>query len=189
MMTVTGMFKPETPAAPDDSKYRDCARPLGRPRATRLARRRSESGPRGGREKKSWGFPSQFIKSTKVLIMMATVTPQGRRLRSGYHTPEQVTSLEPDSETSGPDSRPCVLITTLLGGFPRPRRYRGPGPQAGPGSLVRSESLHAARLRYPGEAAATPAVPRARARARATGKIQVTACHTAASLSPWHSDS
>ena len=35
-------------------------------------------------------------------------TPQGRRL--GYHTPEQVWNQEP------PDSRPCVLTTTLLGG-------------------------------------------------------------------------
>ena len=35
-------------------------------------------------------------------------TPQRRRL--GYHTPEQVSNLEP------PDSRLCVLTTTLLGG-------------------------------------------------------------------------
>ena len=35
-------------------------------------------------------------------------TPQGRRL--GYHTPEQVSNPEP------PDSRLCVLTTTLLGG-------------------------------------------------------------------------
>ena len=34
-------------------------------------------------------------------------TPQGRRL--GYHTPKQVSKQEP------PDSRPCVLTTTLLG--------------------------------------------------------------------------
>ena len=45
---------------------------------------------------KTWGFPSQFIKSTKVLM----ATPQGRRL--GYHTPKQVSNQEP------PDSRPCV---------------------------------------------------------------------------------
>ena len=50
------------------------------------------------------GFPSQFIKSTKVLM----ATPQGRHL--GYHTPKQVSNQEP------PDSRPCVLTTTLLGG-------------------------------------------------------------------------
>ena len=50
------------------------------------------------------GFPSQCIKSTKVL----TATPQGRHL--GYHTPEQVSNQEP------PDSRSCVLTTTLLGG-------------------------------------------------------------------------
>ena len=53
---------------------------------------------------KTWGFPSQFIKSTKVLM----ATPQGRRL--GYHTPEQVSNQEP------PDFRPCVLTITLLGG-------------------------------------------------------------------------
>ena len=35
-------------------------------------------------------------------------TPPGRRL--GYHTPEQVSNQEP------PDSRPCALTTTLLGG-------------------------------------------------------------------------
>ena len=54
--------------------------------------------------KKTWDFPSQLIKSTKVLM----ATPQGRCL--GYHTPEQVSNPEP------PDSRPCVLTTTLLGG-------------------------------------------------------------------------
>ena len=45
----------------------------------------------------TWGFPGQFIKSTKVFM----TTPQERRL--GYHTPEQVSNQEP------PDSRPCVL--------------------------------------------------------------------------------
>ena len=68
MMTVTGMFKPETPAAPDDSKYRDCARPpLGRPRATRLARRRSESGPRpGGAAKKNLGVsPANLLNQPR----------------------------------------------------------------------------------------------------------------------------
>ena len=34
------------------------------------------------------GFPSQYIKSTKVLM----ATPHGRRLR--YHTPEQVSNQE-----------------------------------------------------------------------------------------------
>ena len=53
---------------------------------------------------KSLGFPSQFTKSTKVLM----ATTQGRRL--GYHTPEQVLIQEP------PDSRRCVLTTALLGG-------------------------------------------------------------------------
>ena len=38
-------------------------------------------------------------------------TPQGRRL--GYHAPEQVSNQEP------PDSRPCVITTTLLGGVIR----------------------------------------------------------------------
>ena len=38
---------------------------------------------------KTWGFPSQFIESTKVLM----ATPQGRRL--GYHMPEQVSNQEP----------------------------------------------------------------------------------------------
>ena len=42
-------------------------------------------------------------------------TPQGRRL--GYHTPEQVSNQEP------PDSRPCVLTTTLLGGGTRSIMY------------------------------------------------------------------
>ena len=51
--------------------------------------------------KKTWGFPSQFIRSTKVFM----ATPQGRRL--GYHTPEQVSNQGP------PDSRPGVLTTTL----------------------------------------------------------------------------
>ena len=37
-------------------------------------------------------------------------TLQGRRL--GYHTTEQVSNQEP------PDSRPCVLTTTLSGGYP-----------------------------------------------------------------------
>ena len=55
-------------------------------------------------KKKTSGFPSQFIKSTKVLM----ATPQGRRL--GYHKPEQVSNQEP------PDSRLGVLTTTLLGG-------------------------------------------------------------------------
>ena len=36
---------------------------------------------------KTWGFPTQFIKSTKVLM----ATPQERCL--GYHTPEQVSNL------------------------------------------------------------------------------------------------
>ena len=69
-------------------------RPAGAPR--------DESIPFPRRFSKTWGFPSQFIKSTKVLM----ATPQGRRL--GYHTPEQVSNQEP------PDSRPGVLTTTLL---------------------------------------------------------------------------
>ena len=48
--------------------------------------------------------PANLFKLTKVLM----ATPQGRRL--GYHTPEQVSNQEP------PDSRLCVLTTTLLGG-------------------------------------------------------------------------
>ena len=46
--------------------------------------------------------PANLIKSTKVL--MATRAPPG------YHTPEQVSNLEP------PDFGLCVLATTLLGG-------------------------------------------------------------------------
>ena len=38
---------------------------------------------------KTWGFHSQFIKSTKVLM----ATPQGRLL--GYHTPEQASNQQP----------------------------------------------------------------------------------------------
>ena len=38
-------------------------------------------------------------------------TPQGRYL--GYHTLEQVSNQE------APDSRPCMLTTTLLGGVAR----------------------------------------------------------------------
>ena len=52
---------------------------------------------------KTWGFTSQFIKATKVLM----ATPLGRHLE--YHTPEQVSNQGP------PDSRPGVLTTTLLG--------------------------------------------------------------------------
>ena len=54
----------------------------------------------------TWGFPSQFIRSTNLKVLMAT--PQERRL--GYHTPKQVSNQEPQ------DTRPCVLTATLLGG-------------------------------------------------------------------------
>ena len=60
---------------------------------------------------KTWGFPSQFIQINQGVNGHTTRAPpgapQGRRL--GYHTPEQVSNPEP------PDSRPCVLTTTLLG--------------------------------------------------------------------------
>ena len=53
-------------------------------------------------------------------------TPQGRRL--GYHTPEQVSNPEP------PDSRPCVLTTTLLGGTFADWESESVVPPPGPGN-------------------------------------------------------
>ena len=58
--------------------------------------------------RKTWGFPGQFIQINQGV--KGNTTPQGRRLR--YHTPEQVSNQEP------PDSRPCVLTTTLFGPGP-----------------------------------------------------------------------
>ena len=92
-------------------------------RPQRMAMRSSKSELMVRFPKKTWGFPSRFtIKSSKVLM----ATPQGRRL--GYHTPEQDSSKEP------PDSRPCILTTTLLGGVLKssntnpPRRALVGGP-------------------------------------------------------------
>ena len=59
--------------------------PTGRP--VRLC-----SAASGRQHKIIWGFRSQFIKSTKVLM----ATPQGRYL--GYHTPEQVSNQEPPDQ-------------------------------------------------------------------------------------------
>ena len=76
----------------------------------------------------TWDFPSQFIKSTKVLM----ATSQGRRL--GYHTTEQVSNPEP------PDSRLCVLTTTRLGRFIVTARHIHSDAAAG-GAVTHSESL------------------------------------------------
>ena len=59
--------------------------------------------------KNAWGFPCQFIKSTKVLV--ARTYHKGAAWgTTQWHTPEQVSNQEP------PDSRPGVSTTTLLGG-------------------------------------------------------------------------
>ena len=92
--------------------------------------------------------PANLFKSTKVSM----ATPQGRRL--GYHTPEQVSNQEP------PDSRPCVLTTTPLGGvlfvFARVwiRRGFGFGCAAHPGARrVRRVSEEEAARRFESAAA------------------------------------
>ena len=53
------------------------------------------------------GQPSR-LQRTAVAKKNLGFPHKGRRL--GYHIPEQVSNQEP------PDSRPCVLTTTLLGG-------------------------------------------------------------------------
>ena len=61
-------------------------------------------------------------------------TPQGRRL--GYRTPEQVSDPEP------PDSRPCVLTTSLLGGGSCVRVY-----DLRAHALTQARTRHATRAR------------------------------------------
>ena len=54
-------------------------------------------------DKKTWGFPSQFIKSTNQ-----GVNGHATRAPPGVHTPEQVSNQEP------PDSRPCIYMISWV---------------------------------------------------------------------------